>query len=352
MLVLALALPTIAHASPVTFYTITDLGPLRTLQSAGFAVNDGGNVVGRGDGPVRWSASMPESLGTLPSAQFTGWAQDINASGLITGWADDAAKAHRAFIWDAISGMQSLGTLPGYSSSEGHGINSQGWVAGTVYEFGTSAAFVWNGSTLLSLGTLPGGTSSAGYAINDAGWVTGTADSQAMVWNGTSMVGIGVLPGYAGSTGRDINNAGVVIGTSSGPGSPDEGFVWDGSTMTGLGFLPGDNRSAGNGLNDLGQMVGQSIGLGPISINGRAVLWEDGNIYDLNTLIVGPNPFVTLRAATDISNTGLITGYAALPNGLDHAFLLTPVPTAIPEPGTLLMLGSGLLAAVRAKRRA
>ena len=325
LVLLLLATTIVVQVGPVPSYTVTDLGPLPSVtQSIAHGVNDSGTAVGKSEGPVRWTSSAAESLGTLPGANFTGEALDINSGGQIAGWADDTSKNQMAFIWVSGTGMQSLGTLPGDTQSQGLGINDSGSVAGVSSDQGFGTAFLWNGTTMAGLGTLSGGTST-GYAVNNSGWVAGTSDSQAFIWNGTSMMGLGFLSGHTKSTGRDINSSGWAVGTSDAPGVNEEAYFWNGSTMMGLGVLPGDNRSFGTGLNDSGWVVGQSAGTGPVTINGRAFLWDGSQMHDLNTLIVGPNPFTTLRGAAEISNSGLIVGHGALPSGLDHGFLLTPV---------------------------
>jgi len=87
---------------------------------------------------------------------------------------------------------------------------------------------------------------------------------------------------------------------------------------------------------------------------GHAFLW-DGMMQDLNALIDPADPlqpFVTLGIGVDINSLGQIL----TTNGFDsrtfesHAYLVTPV--SIAEPGTLALLGFGLLGLGVVRRRA
>jgi hypothetical protein len=62
----------------------------------------------------------------------------------------------------------------------------------------------------------------------------------------------------------------------------------------------------------------------------------DTQMRDLNTLIP-PGSGWFLSSATGINDAGQITGTGSF-GGPTHAFLLTPV--AVPEPGSLLLLGA------------
>lgn len=111
-------------------------------------------------------------LGTLGRPGTT--AKGINASGLITGQARNAANQTRAFLFDGTT-MQDIGTLGGTSSTIGNAINASGSIAGTSPTAGGQAhAFLYNGTTMQDLGTL-GGTTSSGLAINASGQVAGTS---------------------------------------------------------------------------------------------------------------------------------------------------------------------------------
>ena len=65
---------------------------------------------------------------------------------------------------------------------------------------------------------------------------------------------------------------------------------------------------------------GQAVGFG-----SRAILWQDGELIDLNTLVPGP-PFspMYLLQALDINLRGEVVGIGLTMNGDIHGFLALP----------------------------
>ena len=99
------------------------------------------------------------------------------------------------------------------------------------------------------------------------------------------------------------------------------GFLWTQSTgMQDLGVFPGDAASLAIGINDNGQIVGSSF---DADFNERAVLWANGAITDLNTMIPANSP-LHLVQANSIDSLGKIVGVAVTASGDLHGFMLTP----------------------------
>jgi probable HAF family extracellular repeat protein len=198
------------------------------------------------------------------------------------------------------------------------------------------------------LSPLPGDTVSAAFWNNDQGQVVGTsgncantygspfaAGPHAVLWDADGTVhDLGNLGGTAspdwlgvGNVAFAINNSGSVAGISALPGSnTGHPFLWTPATgMKDLGVLPGDFMGAGLGMNGTGTVVGASLD-GPVTTGSpRAVIWQNGTITDLNT-VVAADTTLYLLTAFDVNDAGQIVGIAFDPSSSEvHAFLASPI---------------------------
>ncbi len=151
-----------------------------------------------------------------------------------------------------------------------------------------------------------------------------------------TMQDLGTLGGQR-SEANSINDHDQIVGWAYDIGGLERAFVFSGGTMQGLGTLSGyAYESDALDVNNLGQIVGWAENANLLQ---RAFLYDDDAITDLNGLIDSSSKW-TLVQATAINDTGQIVGWGTNPNGRNDAFLLTPIP----EPSTLALLGSALLA--------
>jgi probable HAF family extracellular repeat protein len=160
------------------------------------------------------------------------------------------------------------------------------------------------------------------------------------------------LYSYARAIGPDGRIAGDVV--------LEEGIlnerarVWsaDGMTATQLPLLEGDNRAIARGINGSGWVVGTSSFIRieyighqiRIYETANAMLWRPGPSgyegVELNTLVVPPSTSLDLTFAMDITEDGVIVGWASVvppPPGYFpwHAFRLETVTGALTDLGTL-----------------
>src|SRR5688500_14331822 len=75
---------------------------------------------------------------------------------------------------------------------------------------------------------------------------------------------------------RGINGSGQVVGLSGSTAA-----MWEGTQRLDLGTWPGDASSEAFAINDDGVVVGAS---GSSSYQSHAVVWTQGQIFDLGTL--------------------------------------------------------------------
>jgi probable HAF family extracellular repeat protein len=258
------------------------------------------------------------TLGDYPnSASYA-----INGAGHVVGTSRDG------FLYDG-SSLTDLGTLGGGGSSA-LAVNQSDEVVGNSTTPGDASwhAFLYADGVMNDLGTL-GGQYSTANGISDNEEVVGYAqlangNQHAFYYNRTvGMLDLGTLGG-AQSFAYGINNVGQVVGFSETADGQNHAFIYTGGVMTDLGISPIGNWLA---INNYGQVVG-------LLSAGHPFLYTDGVVTDLNDLLPDGSGWV-LNDARGINDAGQIVGYGAI-NDQNHAFLMTPDDSSArhgPTPG-------------------
>lgn len=339
-------------------YSIQLLGTLGGLFSEGHGLNNKDFIPGQSLLPdnVTVHAFLSQKgrltdLGTLggtdsfvPVANHT-----VNEKGLVIGYSNISEidpnnegvcgygpnLMCRPFVWEEGT-MKALPMLGG-NNGQALGINSRGQIAGQVETSDPDpcspfaegiAAVTWRDGRIDRVLPAFEGSAAGANAINDNGDIVGISGCfptlYAVLWKNRVPINLGSLGGVFGNFPFDINNQGQVVGQSDLPGDNfHDPFLWQNGVMIDLGNLPGLPNGQAVGINNRGQVVGFSQDANGDENSAVAVLWENGTISDLNTLIPAGSPLF-LMEATAINDRGQIAGFGQFPNGEHLGFLLTP----------------------------
>jgi probable HAF family extracellular repeat protein len=325
-------------------YTAVDLGTIKGYPgTALFALNANGVIVGQGFETTTYQSRAviyrnEKIRALIKGEKGVSSAQDINASNQIVGYTVEDGLT-KATLWD---GDEATVLVEGPGSSLALAINDEGAVASWASESAGALPrpFVWVDGELSYLPFLEDGDRAAANNINAEGVAvgfsllrpegsSGTVPSHATAWVDGKATDLGTVGGdYSQALG--INASGQIVGRSTtGPDQEDRGpgthaTLWDGDEVVDLGALAEGDTSVAAAINAQSEIVGQSaIIAGDIPVNGHALYWRDGTLYDLNELIDGGGEAV-LYYAYDINDDGLIVAIGRV-DGIDHAFLLTPI---------------------------
>jgi len=298
--------------------------------SSANGLNDVGSAVGQVAWPiagpggdfashaVRWNNGVPTDLGTVPGFNLAG-ARAINNAGEVIGFGAGATTL--AVRWTPSGVLQSLELLAAdHNESLAFGINNSGRAVGYSGfldgDLTTSRRPVaWTGTTATDLTTPAGFNLGSARSINDTGDVVGSSiifdenifdytDVRATQWAGGVPELLPLLDGFMFSAADHINASGLIIGN-----------------------MYSDTNSAFYGF------------------DGVPVLWQDGQVIDLRTLLAPSFAEGITFHITDLNDAGQITGTAITPTG-SVGFVMT-----IPTPSAAAVLALGGLMAARRRRR-
>ena len=371
----ALAMPLTAVAQDTssrqltlpTKYTVVDLGTLSGGNfSQPFAINSSNVIAGSSNlsnsdqHSVLWSKGQMTDLGTLGGANSIAFG--INDSESVVGEAESSASdpnkedfcgfgTHlicQPFVWQN-NDMTPFPTLGG-NNGVANWVNRSGTVVGqaeSATEDSKCAApqklhflpVMWKNGRAIRLPIQKGDRDGIAFGINNDGQIVGTSGTcaafnpiflnnlqpvHALLWEHRKLVDMGSLGGLTGNEALFINNRGQAVGLSDLAGDTTfHGFLWTKATgMQDLGTYPGDVGSAAISINDQGVVAGLSV----IDVNGdsRAVVWNNGVLTDLNTLVQA-NPPLYLITACAINNNGEISGLGVTSNGEIHTYRAAPI---------------------------
>jgi hypothetical protein len=346
-LVLALSTVAIAAASATaeaacpaapTSYSVTTLPGIPSGfgadETEGFDLNDDGDAVGSAFAvsseiawrAVRWPAGATAASGL---SEGPGRAYGISEDGVVAGQGDRGGAT-----WSALD-VETLLPLPaGHGNAIGADVNAAGVVVGWASTSYDLHPYAWvDGTPIDLMDGVSDAASGLMRTINEAGVAVGEMAfydapyERAVRWSSTTGV-VRILPGLIGYNGAEgdttamgINERGTVVGQSYLPLN-ETGEVaiipvsWRLGTVTELAL----GRFAGGTAYDVNE-CGAIVGVGIVNASDyRAVIWQRGRVRDLNSMHGAGS--LGLTAAVAINNEGQI-----LVNGSGPiAYLLTPVP--------------------------
>lgn len=337
-----------AAAAPT--YTITQIS---ASNCAPVSINDRSDIAGTCDSSaVIWHQGVVKKLGRLTGGTYAD-ATYVNAFGVAVGDSDTGNSRPQGFV-SSSSGLVNFfpnnggntrmlfvgdnGYMGGYYTKSLSG-NTSSW-KGAIWTVDPKDSRKYNETDLPVLpgGVDPKATSSLPTAFNQSGQAAGYASNDqigqhAVLWKNDAkhtVVDLGVFPGDWTSVAWGINDAGQVVGESH-PAGMDRPVMWDNDaahTVSELPVLPGDNVGSASEINMLGQIIGWSAYRTPDTTNttvGTYVLWQDGAVYDLQSLLeplTGAGWVIT--GALGLNNLGQIVGVGKY-NGAVASFVMTPV---------------------------
>jgi probable HAF family extracellular repeat protein len=335
---------------------------------AGYVVDTSGshlylwnNVQPQNFGPVSLQGVSFPSINDLNEVSGY-WTQETNSNGFFV-----TSTAGYVFANNSTILLQNNGNATFWPMA----INNFGIVAGMLPNNGDAATYNTADGTLTDYGQF--NAESAHFtAINNTGLIAGTLNYAVQPNEAAFVLYNGQLQALVGLAGPNtypaaINDPGIIVGTATDPLGRQKAVTW---TETGpsiilnsqhqlqaaltpilpstLPLLPEATGSGANAINAAGDIVGwMLIGSDPGDV---AVLWADGQVIDLNTLLPADSGW-TLNDATGINDLGQIVGDGTY-DGQEEAFLLTPTGAiSIPEPGGISLVAGLCLLVIRPRRK-
>jgi uncharacterized membrane protein len=285
---------------------------------------------------------VPAQLGTSTNLQ------DINDAGNIVGWFVDPAVGRRRGVLVS-GGTFTVLDAPGVSPptppdvrTSPTNLNNVGQIVGffrdaTVDQPGFEHGFLRQPAGTFTTINAPGAVSTNANGINDLGAIAGVFRDAAGVDHGFLRQPDGTftpinVPGAASTSANDINNNGLLVGFSTDAMGAETPYLRNLNGSFSPIIVPGATTGEALGINTLGQITG--FFEDTMGVDHGFLRDPDGTFTTLDP------PGSTLTFAVGINGRSQIVGVFLDSSGVQHGFLATPAP----EPGSLLLLASGLAA--------
>jgi hypothetical protein len=190
------------------------------------------------------------------------------------------------------------------------------------------------------LGINQNGNEIAGYSsFSDPAGMTG---QQAFSLSGTTFTNINaLLPANFNSQATGVNNSGEVVGFYQNAMGDFSAFTDIGGMITSFQF-PGSASTQALGLNNLGEIVGDYVDAGGVM---------HGFLDNAGMFTMLDPAGSTATTINGINDLGTVVGFYVNAAGNTIGTVGTPVATTTPEPGSLVLLATGLFGIGVAYRR-
>ncbi len=337
-----LAAPSFAQVD----YEVDHLGSFGGSKSFAMDINDSGYVIGYSEHIFQlgsqfhawqWNDGAEKEIPTLGGNNSFAYATNNSqqTSGLVDYGVDlSGAMSPGLFpvvtdLWLDTPTTQLAGIWSTFGRPEG--INDSGVMVGVIMSADVSNNIheyhgaIWHDGQITELPTLGGNWSSA-YDINNNGQIAmGARDAggiqRAAIWENGVITQLADLGFGAGA--KAINDKGVLVGWVFTALGDTHAAMWDHNGVHDLGTLGGPNSWAAD-VNNAGVAVGYSgwaIGGGA---GAHAFIFENGQMYDLNSLETGTNNFDTFTYAKAINDAGQIVGWGETAGGYTRSWIAHP----------------------------
>lgn len=351
-------------------YTATLLHPVGFTSSRAEGVS--GNVqIGYATGPATggvdhaflWSGTAASGVDLNPAAfnssraVATSGARQVGAGRNPVGPGETTSHA---VVWSGTAGSAVDLHPAGYLNSTALGIsdtgtNQAGYGTVPIPETAGSVrlhALLWSGSAASVVDIHPAGftdsqalgfsgDSQFGYGITP----DPNSRTHALLWHGTAASVVDLHPAGFGSSRTFGGSATSQVGIGDG----GQALLWHGTAESVVSLHP-----AGFYLSQaLGASESSQVGFGTTPATdpeAHALLWHGtaASVVDLHPLLSGLGHTFTTSIAEDISESGVITGWARDASFRTYAVLWTPVPE--PAASTLLIFGAAIGLTMHARR--